>query len=226
MTLLGATVQQQSRSVYTDGNDGNLRMTRGGQLEINSMAGLIDSWIRQGRVFETHAATEGGLTTIEANASFDLTEPFFRLTIPSTIVFVPLYVKVATSAVWTTADLIMMGCSDTDTYSSGGLACNTAMSLFVDNQGTGTPRSSAVTNLYDGDTVLTEGTVTNPRILDVWSAVTGNLYSPYLWSVLAGNIPPYIHGPASFWMVEKGATQEVLYSVIWAELDKNELVNS
>ncbi len=225
MSDLTAATQQQSRGIVPDGSSGGLHVNRGGQLEVNAIGGLVDSWIRQGRVFETHAATEGGLTTIEANATFDLTEPFFRLTVPSTMVFVPIYITVVTSAVWTTGDLIMLWASDTDTYNTGGLACNTPMSLFLDNQGTGTPRSSGVTSLYDGDSVLTESAVTNIRILDQFGWVTGNLWAPYVWSIF--NRPPvYIHGPASFGMVEKGATQEVLYSVIWAELDKNSLVNN
>ena len=222
MTNITAPVQQQSRGVYTDGQSGSPHVTRGGQLEI---ADLVHSWVRQGRVFETHAATEGGLTTIEANVSFDMTEPFFRLTVPTSKVFVPLYIKVQTSAVWTTGDLIMMWAGDTDTYSAGGLACNTAKGLFLDNQATGEPVSSAVTSLFDGDTALTESTLTNPRILDVHGWVTGDLFSPYVWSIY-NRVPIYIHGLASFGLVAKGAAQEVLYSAIWAELDKNELVNS
>lgn len=226
MAEIGINVQQQGYSLAAEGSTRTVAGTRAGELYTASPQSLYDHWLRSGKVFEAHFATEGGTATIEANATIDLTEPFFRLTVPSSKVMVPIRVFVTTSAVWVTADGIMIGTSDTDTYNTGGAAPDVrnmaAVSSLDSVLGT-----TAMTNIFDGDSVLTENALTNPRILHSQFFRTGGLFVPFEYNVLKGDPMAFIHGPASFWCAAQltGAL-EAWYSVVWAELDKNELVNS
>lgn len=223
MSEMGGSVQQQSRSVGSDGRTQNVTINRGGDLTI---AQQYDRWLREGRVFEAHFATPSGTATIEINTTYDLTEPFFRFTVPSSIVVVPIRVLVTPTTVWVTTDGITIGTSDTDTYTSGGAAPvvkNMAAVSSLDSA----LKTSSVTNIYDGDSVLTEAALTNPRILDAKVFRTGGLFVPYEYNILKGDPATMIHGPSSFWCnAMLAGAFEVQYSVMWAELDKAELVNS
>lgn len=220
-------VQQQSRSVASDGGNTSVHVNRGGAMEVNAINALYDRWVRAGQVFEAHFATEGGTATIENNTAIDLTEPFFRLTVPASKAIIPIQFKMIGAVVWETADSVVMYAADTDTYTSGGAAAD-VKSLFIDNTDTGTPLSSAATNVRDGDSALTEATLTNPRIIDVHTFLTGGLFIPYEYNILKGDPWFYLHGAAA-WCVAAARTTttiEVLYTAKWAEIDKNELVNS
>jgi hypothetical protein len=227
MTDIRGFIQQQSRGVTPDGTWNNAYRNRGGQLEVNSLQGMYDSWLRAGRVFSAHFATEGGFATLENNTAVDLTEPFWRATVPAATVMVPIKIKVVPAVVWETGDEYILYTSDTDTYTTGGAASD-VRGLFIDNQGSGNPLSSTLTSVYDGDSALTEGAVTNPRILDFGHFLTGGLYLPYEYNIFKGDPWTMIHGPASICLMiaRTTTTIECAYSVIWAELDKNELVNS
>lgn len=228
MTEIAGRVQQQARSVAADSNSNSPGyVNRGGALEINSIQGLYDRWVRAGVVFSAQFATAGGLATIENNTAIDLTEPFFRLTVPASKAIIPIQVKIAAAVVWETGDEVVLFAGDTDTYNTGGAAA-TVRSMFIDNQGTGNPASSAASSVFDGDSALTESTLTNPRIIDVHHFLTGGLHLPYEYNILKGDPWTYIHGPASFgvMLARTTTTVEVLYTVKWAEIDKNELVNS
>lgn len=220
-------VQQQSRQIASDGGNTSVHVNRGGAMEVNSIQGLYDRWLRAGQVFEGHFATEGGTATIENNTAVDLTEPFLTMGIPASKAVVILQVKVASAVVWETGDEVVMYASDTNVSATAGGAAADIRSLFIDNQGTGTPASTAVT-LFDGDAALTDGTLTNPRILDVHHFLTGGLHLPYEYNVLQGDPWFYIRGAASWGLMiaRTTSTVEVLYTIKWAELDKNELVNS
>lgn len=227
MTDVRGFVQQQSRSIPSDGNWASAYVNRSGGFEVNSIQGQYDSWLRRGIVFEGHFATEGGTATIENNIAVDLTEPFLTMGIPASKAVVIIQVKVAAAVVWESGDEVVMYASDTNVSATAGGAAGDVRSLFIPGSGTGQPASSAVT-FYDGDAALTDGTITNPRILDVHHFLTGGLHLPYEYNVLKGDPWFYIQGAASWGLMiaRTTTTVEVLYTVKWAELDKNELVNS
>jgi hypothetical protein len=118
-----------------------------------------------------------------------------------------------------------MTAHDTDTTSAGGLATSGASGLFIDNQGTGNPESSAVTVL-DGDTALTEAAATNLR--QIWSKIvigTGDIMPGF--NALKGDPTCAIRGPAKLLVTgDNAGAEEVFYHAIWAELDKNYLQNA
>lgn len=228
MAEMGVSVQQQGRSALnSDGTTVTAAALRGGEIVTSSVDALYSQWLRAGQVFEAHFATEGGTATIEQNAAMDLTEPFFRLTVPSSKIFVPIRVKVSNQAVWTTADAIVLLTSDTDTYSSGGAAPDVRNLAAVSSLDSALG-STAMTSIYDGDSVLTEAALTNPRTIDVKHFLTGGLFIDYEYNILKGDPMVMVHGPSSFLAACKlaAAGAEVLYSVVWAELDKSALVNS
>lgn len=227
MTELGGAIQQQTYTVASDGTTRTVAMNRSGGLVVSSPQAMYDQWLRAGKVFEAHFATEGGTATVENNTAVDLTEPFFRATVPSSKICVPIMIKVQPAVVWETGDEVIAFTSDTDTYNAGGAAPdirNMAAVSSVDSS----LGSSALTNVFDGDSVLTEDALTNPRIFDSWVALTGGLHVPYEYNILKGNPPIFIHGESSWGIAiaRTTTTVEVYYNVIWAELDKNELVNS
>lgn len=227
MSDLRALVQQQSRGVSTDGIWANVHMNRSGLLEINSIQGLYDSALRAGKVFVAGPDSFGATSTVEQNASLDLTEPFWRATVPASKVVIPISVQLSLDSVWTTADQVVAWISDTDTYDSGGDIC-IVRPLFTDHAGNNEPVASALQNVRDGDAALTEKTITNGRIFHSQHFVTGGLHLPYEFNALKGDSYPVIHGPASFGIAVKlgAAGDEAAYQVVWIELDKNEIVNS
>lgn len=226
MAELGGAVQQQGYSLAAEGTTRTGAMNRSGALVVSTPQAMYDQWLRAGKVFEAHFATEGGTATIESNASIDLTEPFFRMTVPSSKILVPIRVFVTTSAVWVTADGILMGTSEGDTYNTGGAAPD-VRNLGVVSGSDSALGTTACTNIFDGDSVLTENALVNPRILHGQFFRTGGLFVPFEYNILKGDPMAMIHGSSSFWIAAQltGAL-EAWYSVVWAELDKNELVNS
>ena len=230
MTAIAGSVQQQSREVTSDGLDKNVHVNRGGQLETNNIMALYDSWVRAGRVFETHNATIG--TMITGGVGITLTVPSFRFTVPSTRVVVPISVQIAAVTVVNKDDHFIVVATHTDTYTSGGLAGSTVQPLFIDNLGAGAPESSAVTNVYNNDTTLTEAALVAPRQLKSMFRVGVAAEVQMTWqpeyNILKGDPWCYIHGPGSFlvFVGQETTAPEFSYCVTWAELDKNELVNN
>src|SRR3990167_2993522 len=226
MAEIGVSVQQQGRGNGADATVMTAAGNRQGALVVSSPQAMYDQWLRAGKVFENHASTAGTYVTVENNTAIDLTEPFFRMTCPSSKILVPLYIKVQGAVIWETADEFILYTSDTDTFSTGGLAGIThnmaAVSSLDSALGT-----TAMTNVFNGDTVLTEAAVTNPRVLDFTNRLTGDLFSPYIYNALNGSNPlTFIHGPSSLCLMiaRTTTTIEVAYQVVWAELDKSELV--
>lgn len=224
MATVDLDVQQQGYEVGADGQSKELVGTRAGELYIASPQSLYDHWLRSGKVFETHV-TDAGLSTIEANAAFDYTEPFFRFSVPSGKVVVPIKFKVSPATVWVTADAIALVAGDTNTVGSGGTAA-TARNMAV-NTGTGTNLgASAVTSLLHGESVLTETAPTNPRFIDIHTFRTGGLFEPYEYNILKGDPMTMIEGPGAFLAYLMGSAIDVQIHAIWAELDNNELSNA
>ena len=232
MTDIRGLVQQQSRSIAGDSTYINLPALRDGPLVT---ADIIHQWVREGRVFQTHNPTLGTALVGSAAAAGGhvLTAPSIRFTVPVSTVVVPLRFKATFSAMAGTPNEMAIVASETDTYSSGGTSVTlTALSAFL-SSGSGAPRSSAVTNLRSGSaSALVEGTLVNPRVLDIqyfaradavsepkadWNAVLGRQGSFY-----------YIQGPASILIYLSAVTTALSYEFVmeWAELDKNVLVNS
>ena len=224
MTEIAVKTQQQSDSISSDGNT----ITVAGDRERALFTGDINSkymqWLLAGKVFEAHQADVATAVTLEANATYDPLEPMFSMLIPASITVVPIFFELQFSAAHTAFDRLVMTAHDTDTTSSGGLATSGAASLFIDNQGAGNPVTSAVT-LLDGDTAMTEAAATNLR--QIWSKIvigTGDIIPPF--NALKGDPTCAISGPAKLLVGgDVGAAEEVFYHAIWAELDKNYLVN-
>ena len=226
MAEIALSTKQQGDGNGSDGTTRTAAGTRMGELYTAHPASLYDRWLRGGKVFEAHFATEGGSATVEANATLDLTEPFFRFTVPSSKVCVPIKVKVTPTVVWVTADGVIIYTSDTDTYTTGGAAPDVRNMASV-NSSDSALGTSAVTSIFDGDSVLTEAALTNPRVIDITWFRTGGLFIPYEYNILKGDPMVMIHGTSSFCVAAQATgALEVHYSIIWAELDKSELVNS
>jgi hypothetical protein len=226
MTEIAINVQQQSDGITADGRTRTVAGDREGALFGGTNEEKYRQWLAAGKVFSAQFGTPGGTATLEANATLTLTEPFFRMTVPSSHVLVPIRVLVNNIAVWDTADAMYLFSVDTNTYSSGGAAPD--VDNFA-NPGSGDSALGTVscTNIYDGDSALTESAQTNPRLMHVQTKLTGDLFSSFEYNILKGDPMHMIHGESSFYVVfENGGAEEVHYSVIWAELDKNTLVNS
>ena len=227
MTDIRAYVKQQSRAVASDGSWQDAAQFREGGLVTGDITSMYQHWLREGRVFEAHFATEAGFATLENNTAVDLTEPFWRCTVPAANVMVPIRLKVSAAVVWETGDEYVLYTSDTDTYSAGGAASD-VRNLAIVSSTDSALRTSVLTNVLDGDTALTESAVTNPRILDAGHFLTGGLYLPYEYNVFKGDPTVYIHGASSLCLMiaRTTTTVECFYSMVWAELDKASLVNS
>lgn len=226
MTEIGGAVQQQGYTVALDGTTRTVAMNRSGGLVTSNPQAMYDQWLRAGKVFESHFGTITGTATIEANATVDATEPFWRATIPSSKVVVPIRALVIPTTVWVTTDFIMLVSSDTDTYNTGGAATTPRNMASVSSLDSAIG-TSALTSVYDGDSVLTENALTNPRLIHFADFRTGGLFVPFEYNILKGDPMTMIHGSSSFLMFAQVAgAMEVHYSVVWAELDKNELVNA
>ena len=226
MAEIGIAVQQQGYGLALDSGTRTVAGNRSGALVTSSPQSMYDQWLRAGKVFEAHFATEGGTATIEANAALDLTEPFFRMTCPSSKILVPIRVLVSPTAVWVTADAGFIYTADTDTYNTGGAAPDVRNMAAVSSADSALG-TTAMTSVFDGDSVLTENALTNPRVIHATTFRTGGLFIPFEWNILKGDPMVMLHGTSSFAVAfQANGALECQYSVIWAELDKNELVNS
>lgn len=228
MAELGLNIQQQGYSVSSDG--GAVRSAQGTRSGGLYVAELYDQWLRAGRVYGVGGSdTQVGTSTLENNTGIDLTEPFFMIDVPSSITLVPIRFKAQKDAVWETGDEIVVYASDATGVSAGGDDLSaTIQSFAVPGSSDSDIRSTSITDIYDGDAALTMAAVSNVRVIDVTNRLTGDLYSPYEYNILKGDPMIMIHGPAAFavMMANTTTTAEVLYTCQWAELDKNELVNS
>lgn len=218
MTTVGGFVNQTSNDVQGEGDAVRLSQLRNGGLVTASQYDLL---LRGGRVFNGSKDVPGDLATLENNTAIDLTEPFLRVSIKSGYSLIPLYITVQPAVVWETGDEYILYTSDTDTYSAGGdamlvrnLAQNTANKSVV--------RQTQSQNAYDGDSALTEGAVTNARVLDAGHHLTGGLYLPYEYNAMPGQKHPatVIDGPGSLCLMlaRTTTTVECLYTMVWAEV--------
>lgn len=217
MTTVGGFVAQRSDDRYDEGDPARLKQFRDGGVLTASQ---YDMLVKGGRVFNGQFATAGGLATIENNTAVDLTEPFLRVSIKSGHTLIPLFIKVGGAVVWETGDEYILYTSDTDTYSSGGTAM-TVRNLAQRSTSATAVRQTQTANAYDGDSALTEGAVTNPRVIDSGHFLTGGLNLPYEYSAMNGNRPyTMIEGPGSLCLMiaRTTTTVEAFYTMQWAEV--------
>ena len=226
MTTVGGFVKQVGRALFNDGDPGQLAQFRDGSLVTGDITSLYNSWLRAGKVWEAHFATESGTATVENNTAIDLTEPFFRMAVKAGKVVVPISVKLAKAVVWETGDEVVVIASDTDATASGGaapairnLAVGTANTQIGDGD-------NGVQNPLDGDSPITEAAITRSRVLDNHHFITGELGVPYEYNALKGDGWCMIEGEGTFlvYLANTTTTDEVFYSVKWAVLDSGELV--
>ena len=232
MTDIRGLVQQQSRSIAGDSTYINLPALRDGPLVT---ADIIHQWTREGRVFQTHNPTLGTALTGSAAAAGGhvLTAPSIRMTVPVSTVVVPLRFQAKMSAMAGTPNEFAIIASETDSYTSGGTSVTlAALSTFI-SSGSGSPRSSAVTNLRSGSgSALVEAALTNVRVLDInYLARADAVSEPKAeWdaNLAMKGAFYYIQGPASILIYLSAVTTALTYEFVleWAELDKNVLVNS
>lgn len=226
MTTVGGFVQQVGRSLFRDGDPAQLAQYRDGSLATGDITALYNTWLRAGKVWAAHFATETGAATVENNTAIDLAEPFFRMAAKDGKIIVPISVKIAAAVIWETGDEVVVIASDTDAEASGGalpdirnLAVHNGSQIAIGDGDNG------VNNPLDGDSPITEGTITNARVLDNHHFVTGGLYIPYEYNALKGDGWCMIEGPGTFllYVARTTTTVEVFYSVKWAVLDSGEL---
>lgn len=228
MADIAVRVQQQSDSIALDGTGvTTVRGDREGAMFGGTIEEKYRQWLVAGRVFEAHASGADLQALAEIGVKLNFPEPYWRASVPSSIVVVPIRVKVSPLVIWVTASEIALWTSDTDTFNTGGAASdvNNMASVASIDSALG---SVASTNILDGQSALTEDALTNPRIIDMHVVSTGSLSVPYEYNILKGDPMTMIHGPAAWGIVVApgGSAIECMYSVTWAELDKNTLVNS
>ena len=228
MVEIATKVQQQSDTIATDGPTAHsVRGDREGALFGGTNEEKYRQWLVAGKVFEAHATGADLQAEAEIGVKLNFVEPYWRASLPSSIVVVPIKVKVEAVTVWVTASEFAVYTSDTDTFTTGGAESDVTNLANVSSLDSALG-TTACTNIRDGQGGLTEGALTNKRILDMELKTTGGLFSPYEYNVLKGDTLTYIHGPAAWGVVVAPGSSaiECMYSVVWAELDKNALVNS
>lgn len=223
--------QQQSYGITADSQFRSVAGTRSGALFV---ADVEDQWRRAGKVFQTHNPTLGTAITFSAAAAGGhvLTAPSIRMSVPTSLVVVPLRLGVTFSAMAGTPNEAALIATDTDTYSSGGTSVTlTAYNTVVD--GVTALGTSAVTNLRSGSgSALVEGTITNPRVIDIQYFARADAVSEpkaeWRWSAKASGGYHYVHGAASILIFISAVTTASAgeFYFEWAELNKSEIVNS
>lgn len=227
MAELGLAIQQQGRANGSDSTIATAAGNRGGALVTSDPRAMYDQWLRAGKVFTAHGPDALTVITIPQNAAYDLTKPSFHLGVPSSKVFVLIRLKIANLAVWTTADGVTVGSSDTSAYTSGGVAANVRNAAAVSSLDSALGTSVA-TNVFEAGSSLLAPALTNVRYFDTVYYPTGNLAAVYEYNILKGDPMFMVHGPGSIlaWIKLAAASASCLFVAEWAELDKSELVNN
>ena len=223
--------KQQNDSIAADDTFRSVAGTRGGALYTGD---LIDQWTRAGKVYTTHNPTIGTAITFSAAAAGGhvLTAPSIRMSVPTSLVVVPLRLRVVFSAMAGTPNEMALVATDTDTYTSGGTSVTlTTFNKVVD--GVTALGTSAVTNLRSGSgSALVEAALTNPRVIDIQYFARADAVSEpkaeWDWSAKRDAGFTYVHGNASILIYISAVTTASAGEFVfeWAELSKSEIVNS
>ncbi len=226
MTEIAIDVQQQSDGITADDRTRTVSGDREGALFGGTNEEKVRQWLLAGKVFEAHATGADLQAEAEIGVKLNFPEPYWRASVPSSIIVVPIKVKIEAVVIWVTAAEIAVWTSDTDTFNTGGAASDVTNLAAVSSLDSALG-NTVCTNIKDGQGGLTEDALTNKRILDMKVISTGDLAAAYEYNILKGDILTYLHGPAAWGVVVapgSGAI-ECMYSIVWAELDKNALVN-
>lgn len=220
-------VQQQN---YTVSSDSTTKAWQGTRSGAGFTADLVTQWELSGQCFYASNSTNAtGSTMSAAGTSITTTAPGIQIVIPSTIIFVPLFINLAVVTVASKNDIFAVGVSDTSVYTSGGAAL-TIRNAAIDSN---TAIKSSVCTAYDAQGgAIVEGTVTRMRWLKFMQRTsvasdTGNSWNPSYSYQQDGGLT-YIHGPADLLVYEVQTTTAAvaLFTMKWAELAKGEQVNS
>lgn len=223
---LVAKVQQAGAGVVRDGDRSVLRMNRERALQVNSREGLVDQWVRQGRVWTASNPVIGQPETMSAaGTAYTLTAPSLRFTVPQGCLVVPLHVQFAVGQVTAKNNIMAVLATESDSYSSGGDAVlMTPYNAICAPAGTADITPPTVTNLHYSDTAIVEGTLTRARCLkNIRSEALADSVMPqdFEFNVLKGDTMVYLAGPASFlvYLVQETTAAEAEWSMSWAVLD-------
>jgi len=224
MSLISGLVQQVGRALLNDGDSGeSFSQGRDGALLTMDQ---YNRWLRAGYVWNFTKDVAGDLATIENNTAIDLAEPFLRTTVNAGFTMVPLHIEVQPAVVWETGDEFILYTSDTDTYSAGGDALQ-VQNAAQSNSLVPKFQTAPFSNSFDGDAALTEGAVTNSRVIHAGHHLTGGLHLPYEYSAMPGSGRPYvtIQGPGSLCLMlaRTTTTVEALFSMTIAALPEGEV---
>ena len=218
-----AYIKQVSPDVGADTDSPVIYQNRDHATYINSREGLVDQWTRDGRVFMTANATPGTTVGGSANGTaITATAPSFRYTIPAGLTVVPILFSAYVATVIAKSDIFQVIVSDTDTYSSGGLAGQPVRNALMESNNA--LRSSQVTNVFNSGTTLVEAALTRPRQLKQMKrqGQTAELQTTWNPEFNMLNHDPllYITGPASFlvWVLQQTTLAQFEYTAMWAEL--------
>lgn len=217
-----AKVQQIGAGVVRDG-EGRIGMNRERALQVNSREALVDMWTRAGRVWTGGSpAPQTPETMSGAGTAITLTDPSVRYTVPAGAVVVPIHFRSTFAQVTAKNDLMVVICTASDSFTSGGEAITPYNALVSPN--TDIEVASTVTNLLNSDTAIVEAALVRPRTLKTIrsdSLADATLPMDWEYNILKGDPMVYLIGPASFlvYHVQETTAAEALWSMSWAVLD-------
>lgn len=216
-------IDQVSPAVGRDGQPELSYQNRDHAALVNSREGLVDAWMRDGRVFHANNPVIGQPETMSAaGTAITLTAPSLRYTIPAGTVVVPIHVALAVITVGAKDDIFGVLVNNADSYTSGGDAVAMSVANALIN-GTTELRSTGMTNIHYSDTAITEAGLTDPRLLKIQESqppATNETWNPE-YNILKGDPMVYIVGPASFlvFAVQETTAAEAEWTMSWAELN-------
>lgn len=197
--------------------------TARGALTVNDPGALYERWLADGRVFQTgNAAIATSVTGSAAGTAIVATAPTLRYTVPAGLTVVPVSVQIAYINVSAKRNSFAVMTSDTDTYTSGGLAGSAVRNMLTESNAA--YRTSSVTNVFNSDTTLVEAALTRPRMLKHGLTNNALLGESFEYNILKGDPMTVLTGAASFlvWLVQETTAAEFFYTMTWAELDTTE----
>lgn len=223
MATLRGYVKQNNDILDAEGGSPALRVTRDHAQQINSREGLVDMWMRDGRVFTSSEPTIGTTQGMSANGTAPtLTAPSLRFSIPAGLTVVPIHVQLKVATVIAKDDIFVVLISDTDTFTSGGTAMMPARNALVESNNAF--RATQVTNLLSSNSALVEAALTRPRAVkelkrEGQTAEVDTSWNPE-YNILKGDAMFYITGPAAFlvYEVQETTLAAATWTMSWAEL--------
>jgi hypothetical protein len=211
------TMLEIRQTGFFAGAEGSVLRAPALKMGVPVSATIWDLLALQGRMFNMMENVLGTPLTGSAAdaAAIVTTAPSLRFTVPTGYTVFPRRFQVNYEARAGTYNEVKVVVSETDTYTSGGVA------LTANNWRTDNPRASIVTNKFTGSGgAIVEAALVRPRTLYGWvmpAAVAAgeNLQCDVTWDMLR----PVV-GPASFlvWISAVTTASTYLFSLDWAEV--------